>query len=1121
MKGDFSRSTFRQRKHYSGVRMQQGRVQLDSDWNENLDILLHRIETETIDVIGECGVPIHNAAFGVVTDFSLLSVDEKQLLTKLGFDSLKPGDFYLTRGRAYVDGILIENDATLPFTRQPYVLPTGSGEITDPGIYLLYLDVWQRHITALEDPYIREVALGGPDTATRSQVIWQARLAKVGDLKDTITCADDLHPWPDPSTGTLRARTHPEDEPEDPCTVPPNAGYKRLENQLYRIEIHKGSDAAGGPTFKWSRDNGSVAVAISEFSVDGSSSKIRTTSLGRDDVLGLHENDWVEIIDDATELAGLPGTLAQITNIDPDNILTLSGPVTGYSLNRHPKVRRWDMDGEQTVTVPATNDGYLKLEGGVEVKFDTTGTFRSGDYWLIPARTVPGQYGDIEWPQDGSNPAALLAFGIIHHYCKLAVLTAEEVERFISITDVDDCRKKFPPLTELPEGGNCCCSVSVGENGDYPDIQSALDARPKDAEAWRICVMEGDHHLKGTVKGEQIEGLIISGCGPQTRVFGPQGEPVFAFGMVQDVHLENMAILASSPRGAIFFKKSQSIVISNLLASNQLISEKLAGTEAAIENRLSSNAINRLGKPAPLIIIDECKQVEIFHNTLIGLPAILASARDLVILRNRISGGGIQIVAPSSVVQIEDNGILKGFGPGIQLGGGEKESWEFVNVAGASYGAKSKDAAADVPETSYAAKPTLSAADSHLKNPLAGITLVTISRNLIGGMRGSGIVTTLNLADIVHMSDVEFLVISDNQIIDCCREPDMLLSENTRVGGGLALSGIFTAQIDHNLIAMNGSGIAPACGIFVLDGSDIDIDSNTVVENGTEENNPKPNSYQAGIAAQFVFGNYMGIGRADEIKGGYPALRIHGNEVICPAGQALSVMAIGGIVVDGNTFVTRERQAQPTAPFAFGEKGACVAILDLGLPIWLPDIALLLQMMSAGRTNLHLENGELEEIFSRFPDGRVMFNNNQVTFNTDIKENVESQGEMNAGWPQRIWDAATFAALFISLDDISMNANQFQSSAPAYVLDGLQLYLEDKISVADFLAYMLKFIHVGSGAITIRATSNGLTERWFSNGVSYASNAAMMNITTSNESTHALVTNAPKKVEDHNLSLTS
>jgi len=96
MKGDFSRSTFDPQKHYSGVRMQQGRVQLDADWNENLDILLHRIETETLDVIGQCGVPVHDAAFGVVTDFSKLSADEQAWLNAQGYNTLGNGDFFLT-----------------------------------------------------------------------------------------------------------------------------------------------------------------------------------------------------------------------------------------------------------------------------------------------------------------------------------------------------------------------------------------------------------------------------------------------------------------------------------------------------------------------------------------------------------------------------------------------------------------------------------------------------------------------------------------------------------------------------------------------------------------------------------------------------------------------------------------------------------------------------------------------------------------------------------------------------------------------------------------------------------------------------------------------------------------
>lgn len=1099
MKGDFTRSTFRSYKHYSGVRMQQGRVQLDADWNENLDIFMHRIETETIDVIGECGVPVHNAAFGVVTDISDLSTEEQEWLQKHGFDTLAPGDFYLTRGRAYVDGILVENDQTLPFSQQPFVLPNGAGLIEDEGIYLLYLDVWHRHITALEDSYIREVALGGPDTATRTQVIWQARLAQVGKVDEGITCSDDLSPWPEPSTGRLSARTHPESQPEDPCTVPPGAGYKRLENQLYRVEIHSVNPGTGAATFKWSRDNGSVVVAISEFNVDGANTKIRTTSLGRDDVLGLHQNEWVEILDDATELAGLPGTLAQITNIDPDNILTLSTAISGYDIDGHPKVRRWDSDGAQPVSVPVTNDGYLKLEDGVEVKF-VVGAFQTGDYWLIPARTVPGQYGDIEWPQDeGGDPAELLPFGIIHNYCKLAVITAELVERVIGITDVDDCRKKFPPLTELPTGGNCCCSVSVGEGGDYPDIQSALDARPKDADEWRICVNAGEHKLKETVTGKEIRGVVISGCGQQTHVIAPADKPAFAFSESKEIQIDNLWVDAASPDAAILFDHSDSVVVGNCFVSNQLVAKTdAAGDYASVRSR----AKNRSGQPGPAIVIRSGKQVEIHDNDIFGFPAILAGGANIFVQRNRMTGGGVQVVAPSQLVEIDDNLIMKGVGPGIQLGGGTDDFKDYDRTFNAKAGATA----------------------SYSKSPLAGIRKVMITHNLVGGMKGSGIVTELSLESLSSLGDVEEITITDNQIISCCAEPDVILADNARVGGGIAMIGIFSTLISQNFIAGNGSRQSPACGVFVLDGSDIEISNNAIFENGAEENNPKPDAYQAGIAAQFVLGNFLSLGQGfDGNKLGYPALWVCDNQVICPAGQALSVVAVGSVVVDGNTLASREKLDQPVRPLKFGEKGACVAILDLGLPIWLPELALMLQMLGSGQSNLHMDNVELEmkEATSpRFPDGRVLFNNNQVTFNTQRQEPVESLGELDSQWFVRAWNAATFSVLMISLDDISITGNQFQASVPQYVLEGLELYRDKKISASDLLAYMLKFIHVGSVAITIRATGNGLSERLFSNWISYASNAVAMNATTSNEATHGFATNAPKKIED-NLSLSS
>ena len=38
--------------------MQQGRVQLDADWNEEMDILRRRIRTTTLDMLGPLGVPM-------------------------------------------------------------------------------------------------------------------------------------------------------------------------------------------------------------------------------------------------------------------------------------------------------------------------------------------------------------------------------------------------------------------------------------------------------------------------------------------------------------------------------------------------------------------------------------------------------------------------------------------------------------------------------------------------------------------------------------------------------------------------------------------------------------------------------------------------------------------------------------------------------------------------------------------------------------------------------------------------------------------------------------------------------------------------------------------------------
>jgi hypothetical protein len=67
-KGDFTRDTFDPLKSFSRVLMQQGRVQLDADWNEQADILLRLVRQLARDLIGQQGTPDESPGFVIATD---------------------------------------------------------------------------------------------------------------------------------------------------------------------------------------------------------------------------------------------------------------------------------------------------------------------------------------------------------------------------------------------------------------------------------------------------------------------------------------------------------------------------------------------------------------------------------------------------------------------------------------------------------------------------------------------------------------------------------------------------------------------------------------------------------------------------------------------------------------------------------------------------------------------------------------------------------------------------------------------------------------------------------------------------------------------------------------------
>ncbi|MFI1393612.1 DUF6519 domain-containing protein [Streptomyces sp. NPDC020681] len=482
MHADISRSTFRPDRRYSAVIAQQGRVQLDADANEQTAIQLQQARTTAADLIGQHGGP------SGATGFELHFTGDRREL-----DDLSIGG-----GRYYVDGILLdatrpapgvpveddahtadegEKDATPapqpPATWTYWDQPDGYRDPERPGDrlpsaypYLACLKVWERSVTAAEDPLLREVALGSamPDTAARLKVVWQvlplpgSQLEiEDGATKDQVRAAFAKWAAAQAPSARMAARSErPDHADEDPCLVKPDARYRGPENQMYRVEIHDGG-AAKDATFKWSRENGSVTFPVDE--LDGT--WVELASLGSDDKLDLNVGDWVEFVDSAYISRGEPLPLLRVEELDlPGRRVRLSGepdPSVGRRPELHPFLRRWDQrtasrgagsaPGKQGASklkggaVRIEEGGWLPLEDGVFVYFEAGKTYRSGDFWLVPARTATG---NVEWPTDAARRPLLQApAGNQVHYAPLAWVLGEG--------SVADLRFAFAPLaTAVP-----------------------------------------------------------------------------------------------------------------------------------------------------------------------------------------------------------------------------------------------------------------------------------------------------------------------------------------------------------------------------------------------------------------------------------------------------------------------------------------------------------------------------------------------------------------------------------------------------------------------------------------------------------------------------------------------
>jgi hypothetical protein len=533
--------------------MQQGRVQLDSDWNEWLAELVRRTQAGTLDILGRAVYPATTPHAFEITASS-----------PGGKNTLLIGP-----GRMYVDGLLAENHGdpaaaqwdpalgemsaspqpplasavtgAIDYTQQPYMPPNSALPVGN-GPFLAYLDVWLRPVDYINDPNLIDAAVG-IDSTGRLQTAWQVRLMDLANSPGA-TCASPINNWPPaPSAGLLTTDTTPT-APSGPCCLTSGAAYTGLENQFYRVEIHQpgalegsavppASLAAGIATFKWSRDNGSVTTGVTTIanvtnSAGNPASQLTVQSLGRDQALGFSPSNWIEILDDATEVGQTHGELHQIDTIDvAAKTITLATtlgagfPAGTPDAGLHTRIRRWDqsgkvyeqdgttvwwdIDAQGSADIPVPPSGTsLILENGITVGFDlssATGGFNTGDFWTFAARTSTGQVEKL-------HKAA--SRGIHHHYARLSIVTFPN--------SATDCRTEWPPSAGGGECG-CCCTVTVGDGvntfGKYTSINDAINALPADIGG-EVCILPGWYFENVFIEGRRD--VVLRGCGWQTRI---------------------------------------------------------------------------------------------------------------------------------------------------------------------------------------------------------------------------------------------------------------------------------------------------------------------------------------------------------------------------------------------------------------------------------------------------------------------------------------------------------------------------------------------------------------------------------------------------------------------------
>ena len=452
MKSQISRESHRPKKRYSGVYHIQGGMVTDADLDERSRIDKDRTDNLANDAIRD-GVPVKGGGVALGTDNAL---------------SLREGVVYADGVRGFVkaSGRFNQSQALSLFGKQAD-FPSGGPALPTNGKHIVYVDIWERPVYPLEDPYLADAGLHGAVTALRTRTMAQLKTAPA-EKADAI----DAGTGDFPQIGTASLAVEALDAEIlandcDPCADVVSV-EQNVANALWRLEV---IDVSGTPTdpgtitLAWSIEN---AAVIAPRSVDHNEFE--------------RAGKVYEYFSEITEshLGVFANAADAKRSAFVDDLATPPVPENNHDGKAWPWLRRWDghavidIDGSDVseslgsgfaITI---SDSEITLRvGAFEAKLDVTGAaVVAGDYWLVELRRHPSKAADRV------RLVSAEPFGVLHHYCTLFRIDNGAP---VAPTDAEVRKLSFPAMSDLPASHVAFDNKCEKLYDQAENVQEALD----------------------------------------------------------------------------------------------------------------------------------------------------------------------------------------------------------------------------------------------------------------------------------------------------------------------------------------------------------------------------------------------------------------------------------------------------------------------------------------------------------------------------------------------------------------------------------------------------------------------------------------------------------------------